>query len=537
MSSLKKKLRNGFTLLFLSVFAICGTLNAQSVKQQAIKYQNLLALVDAFYVDTVNVEKLTEDAIVKVLAELDPHSIYISKDEIKEMNEALQGSFSGIGIQFNLLRDTLMVVATIPGGPSEKVGLRAGDRIIEIDNENVAAIGMKNTDVHKRLRGDKGTIVNLKVKRKKEKELLEFVITRDKIPIHSLDAAYMINKQIGYMKLNRFALTTSDEFLEALTKLKAQKMKDLILDLRGNGGGFMTAAIEMVDQFMDAEKLIVYTKGLSTPRRENISTEKGIFKEGRVVILLDEGSASASEIVSGAVQDWDRGVIIGRRTFGKGLVQRQFPLSDGSMIRLTTAHYYTPTGRCIQKPYENGLEDYHLDILKRYKSGEMINADSIHFPDSLKYNTLVKKRTVYGGGGIMPDIFIPIDTTANYKYFNLLVRKNVIYPYVVNYMDKNLESLRKKYPKFEPFAKNFEVSDEMMAEIVALGEKEGIEKTEEDYNAVVDDIKLHVKALLARDLWESAEYYKIVNSKNEFVLKAIEVLKNPKLYDTELISE
>jgi len=537
MSSLKKKLRNGFALCLISVLAFTGAVNAQSVKQQAIKYQNLLALIDAFYVDTVNVEKLTEDAVIKVLAELDPHSIYISKDEIKEMNEPLQGSFSGIGVQFNILRDTLMVVATIPGGPSEKVGVRAGDRIIKIDNENVAAIGMKNSDVHKRLRGEKGTIVTIEVKRKKEKELLEFVITRDKIPIHSLDAAFMINKEIGYIKLNRFAATTADEFLKALVELKANNMQDLVLDLRGNGGGYMTAAIEIVDQFLDAEKLIVYTKGLTTPRRESISTEKGIFKDGNIVVLLDEGSASASEIVSGAVQDWDRGVIIGRRTFGKGLVQRQFPLSDGSMIRLTTAHYYTPTGRCIQKPYENGLQDYHLDIIKRYQSGEMISADSIQFADSLKYNTLVNKRVVYGGGGIMPDIFMPIDTTANFKYFNLLVRKNVIYPYVVNYMDKNLEKLKKKYPKFESFSEKFEVNDEMMAEIIALGEKEGIEKTEEEYNAVVDDIKLHVKALLARDLWESSEYYKIVNKENDFIKKAIEVLENRKLYDQELVSE
>ncbi|MGQ1909759.1 S41 family peptidase [Marinifilum sp. RC60d5] len=537
MSSLKKFLRNGMAICFFIVFGYSGMVNAQSVKHQAVKYQNLLALIDAFYVDTVNVEKLTEDAIVKVLAELDPHSIYISKDEIKEMNEPLQGSFSGIGVQFNILRDTLMVVATIPGGPSEKVGVRAGDRIIKIDNENVASIGMKNTDVHKRLRGEKGSIVSIEVKRKNEPELIEFIITRDKIPIHSLDAAYMLNKDVGYIKLNRFALTTADEFLKALLKLKADKMKDLVLDLRGNGGGFMTAAIEIVDQFMEADKLIVYTKGLTTPRRENISTEKGNFKEGDIVVLLDEGSASASEIVSGAVQDWDRGVIIGRRTFGKGLVQRQFPLSDGSMIRLTTAHYYTPTGRCIQKPYENGLEDYHLDIIKRYQSGEMISADSIQFADSLKYNTLMNKRVVYGGGGIMPDIFIPIDTTANYKYFNLLNRKNVIYPYVINYMDKNLDDLKKEYPEFEDFEKNFEVSDKMMSEIVALGEKEGIEKTEEEYNAVVDDIKLHVKALLARDLWDSSEYYKIVNKENDFMKKAIEVLKNKKLYNQELLAE
>jgi carboxyl-terminal processing protease len=517
--------------LFLSMLS-----QAQSFDPQAYKFTRMLNLIDNFYVDTVNKSDLVEDAIVAMLKELDPHSVYISEDEVKRMNEGLQGNFEGIGVQFNILNDTLMVVSPIPGGPSEKLGIRAGDRIVMIDGDTVAGVGLQNSTVIKLLRGDKGTMVQVQIVRQGEDELLEFDIIRDKIPIYSLDAAYMIDKEIGYIKLNRFALTTADEFLDALTKLKAEKMQDLILDLRGNGGGFMTAAIEMVDQFIDAEKLIVYTQGLTTAsRRENLSTEKGIFKDGRIVILLDEGSASASEIVSGAVQDWDRGVILGRRTFGKGLVQRQFPLSDGSMIRLTTAHYYTPTGRCIQKPYENGLEDYHLDILNRYKSGEMISADSIHFPDSLKYNTLIKKRIVYGGGGIMPDIFVPIDTTANYKYFNLLVRKNVIYPYVVSYMDKNLESLRKKYTKFETFEKGFEVGDDMMKEIVALGDKEGIEKTEEDYNAVVDDIKLHVKALLARDLWESAEYYKIVNKQNEFVNKAIEVLKKNGAYDKELL--
>ncbi|RUT79623.1 S41 family peptidase [Ancylomarina longa] len=534
MSSLRNFLRNVITLIVFTSLLCVGTAKAQSVKNQAIKYQNLLALIDAFYVDTVNVEHLTEDAIVKVLADLDPHSIYISKDEIKEMNEPLQGSFSGIGIQFNILRDTLMVVATIPGGPSEKVGLRAGDRIVKIGEENVAGTGLKNMGVRKRLRGEKGTVVTIYVKRKSEKELLEFIITRDNIPIHSLDAAYLLTKNIGYIKLNRFAATTSEEFLEALLKLKSQNMKNLVLDLRGNGGGYMQAAINIVDQFMDANQLIVYTKGLTTPRRENRSTEAGIFKNGKVVILLDEGSASASEIVSGAIQDWDRGIIIGRRSFGKGLVQRQFPLSDGSMIRLTTAHYYTPTGRCIQKPYNKGLEDYHMDILKRFKSGEMISADSIQFPDSLKYSTLINKRTVYGGGGIMPDIFIPIDTSLNYKYFNLLVRKNVIYPFVVNYMDENRDQLKKKYPKFEKFMKDFEVSDSMLSELVALGEKQGIEKNESDYLAVVDDLKLHIKALLARDLWDSSEYYKIVNKKNDFILKAISVLENPKLYDNGL---
>lgn len=523
-------------LLLIVITTITGNLDAQPVKNQSIKYQNLLALIETFYVDnSVDLEKLTEDAIVKVLADLDPHSIYISKDEVKKMNEPLQGSFSGIGIQFNVLRDTLMIVATIPGGPSEKAGLRAGDRIVEIDDENVAGIGMSSTDVQKKLRGEKGTRVKLAIKRKKEKKFLDFVIIRDKIPIHSLDAAYMFNHEIGYIKLNRFAMTTATEFLDALTELQEQNMKSLILDLRGNGGGFMGAAIAIVDQFLDANKLIVYTEGSSvSTRRESKSSYNGQFKNGKIVVLLDEGSASASEIVSGALQDWDRGIIVGRRSFGKGLVQRQFSLTDGSMIRLTTAHYHTPTGRCIQKPYENGLEDYHLDILNRYKSGEMLHADSIHFPDSLKYSTLTKNRTVYGGGGIMPDIFVPIDTNANYTYLNLLIRKNVIYPYVVNYMDKNLETLKKKYPDFDSFSKNFEVDEKMMKEIVAMGEEEDIEKTEEQYDAVVDDIKLHVKSLLARDMWSTTEYYKILNMKNEFVLKAIEVLQDSERYEKEL---
>lgn len=534
MSSYKKKLRNVVVICLFGLFAGISTLQAQTVKNQAIKYQNLLALIDAFYVDTVNIERLTEDAIVKVLEDLDPHSVYISRDEIQEMNEPLEGSFSGIGIQFNILRDTLMVVTTIPGGPSEKVGLRASDRIVKIDGENVAGVGLKNTGVQKKLRGEKGSIVSVLVKRKGEKELLEFVITRDKIPIHSLDAAYMLTDKVGYIKLNRFAATTSEEFLEALLKLKSQKMKDLVLDLRGNGGGYMQAAIDIVDQFFDKDRLIVYTQGLTNPRRENISTEAGIFKEGKIVILLDEGSASASEIVSGAVQDWDRGLIIGRRSFGKGLVQRQFPLSDGSMIRLTTAHYYTPTGRCIQKPYVEGLESYHLDILNRYKSGEMISADSIQFPDSLKYNTLVNKRIVYGGGGIMPDIFVPIDTTANFKYFNLLVRKNVIYPYVLNYMDTNRSQLIKKYSKFEDFEDDFKVTEDMLKELVALGEKEGIEKTDKDYLAVVNDLKLHIKALIARDLWDSSAFYKIINRNNDFIVKTLQVLEQPELYEKEL---
>jgi len=522
-----------FALLLLTALSF-SLVKAQEIRDQTIKYQNLIALVDAFYVDSVNLEKLTEDAIIKVLAELDPHSTYISKDEVKAMNEPLQGSFSGVGIQFNILRDTLMVVATIPGGPSEKAGLRASDRIIKIDNENVAGVGMKNTDVFKKLRGDKGTKVNLAIQRKGEKELLDFLIIRDDIPIYSLDASYMINKHVGYIKLNRFAAKTADEFLKALMELKEQKMKDLILDLRGNGGGYMTAAIKIVDQMFDKDQLIVYTNGLKSKRHDNISTEQGSFKEGKVIVLIDEGSASASEIVSGAIQDWDRGLIVGRRSFGKGLVQRQYPLSDGSMVRLTIAHYHTPTGRCIQKPYDNGVTDYRMDIINRYRSGEMINKDSIHLADSLKYKTLLKERVVFGGGGIMPDVFVPIDTTVNYKYFNLLARKNVLYPFVLTYMENNREDLKAKYPDFKTFNKGFHISDNMLKDLVSEGDEAGVEHTEEEYLAVKEHLRIHLKALLARDLWDGAEYYQIVNQNNEILNKALELLKNPKKYEEYL---
>ncbi|WP_229130297.1 S41 family peptidase [Ancylomarina sp. 16SWW S1-10-2] len=534
MRLLNSTMSKSVLTFLLFTFIGFSQIHAQELRDQTIKYQNLIALVDAFYVDSVSIEKLTEDAIIKVLAELDPHSVYISKDEVKAMNEPLQGSFSGVGIQFNILRDTLMVVATIPGGPSEKAGLRASDRIIKIDGESCAGVGMKNPDVFKKLRGDKGTKVNLEIQRKGESELLDFLIVRDDIPIYSLDASYMINKSVGYIKLNRFAAKTADEFIEALIKLKGQNMQDLILDLRGNGGGYMTAAIKIVDQLFNKDQLIVFTEGLKSMRHENVSTDRGIFKEGRLVVLIDEGSASASEIVSGAIQDWDRGLIVGRRSFGKGLVQRQFPLSDGSMIRLTTAHYHTPTGRFIQKPYDNGLLDYHMDIINRYKSGEMVSPDSIHFPDSLKYKTLLKQRIVYGGGGIMPDVFVPIDTTANYKYFNLLARKNVLYPFVLTYMDSHREKLKAKYPDFKSFNKNFHVTEEMLKELLAEGDKAGVEHTEKEYLAVKENLKVNIKATIARDLWDGSEFYQVSNQKNEILEKALEILDKPKEYEKYL---
>ncbi len=538
MNRLNKFFRKGAMVAFmLLLFSVVQAQHPQKVKKQAVKYQNLLALIDAFYVDTVNMEKITEDAIVKALADLDPHSVYISKKELKDMNEPLQGSFSGVGIQFNILRDTLMVVATIPGGPSEKVGVRAGDRIVKIDDGNVAGIGLKNSDVRKKLRGEKGSVVTVVIKRRNEKELLDFTIVRDKIPIHSLDAAYMLNKDVGYIKLNRFSATTTKEFNKAVVELKEKGMKKMVLDLRGNGGGYMSAAISVVDNLMDGGKLIVYTKGLAFPRRESKSTNSGLFKDGKVVVLIDEGSASASEIVTGAIQDWDRGVVIGTRSFGKGLVQRQFPLSDGTMVRLTTAHYYTPTGRCIQKAYDKGVKDYRLEVLKRYKSGEMISADSIKVVDSLKYNTLKNGRTVYGGGGIIPDVFMPLDTTKNYKYLNLLVRKNVVRPFIADYLDDNRESIRKQYPNFDSFNQHFMVTDKMMADLEKAGDKAGVKKNEKEYKTIEEELRTYIKAILASDLWSSKEYYQVSNKDNRYVKKALEILENPKEYDAKLQPE
>jgi carboxyl-terminal processing protease len=329
------------------------------------------------------------------------------------MNEPLDGSFEGVGVQFNIMNDTLMVVNPVVGGPSEKVGVRAGDRIIGIDDENVAGIGIKNSDVYKYLRGKKGTKVNLTVLRKGTKGELRFVVVRDKIPLHSVDAAYMATPKTAYIKISRFAQNTHDEFVEAIEKLSENNFENLILDLRGNGGGYLKAAIDIADEFIDKDKLLVYTQGLNSERREHVARKKGVFEKGNLVILIDEGSASASEIVSGAVQDWDRGLVVGRRSFGKGLVQRPFDFPDGSLIRLTIAEYYTPAGRCIQKDYEDGMDAYHNELGERYLHGELSNADSIHFDEALEYKTKVAGRTVYGGGGIMPDVFVAVDTSLS----------------------------------------------------------------------------------------------------------------------------
>lgn len=534
-----EKYRNpGVIFLLLILFTLPSSfLTAQeSVQQNQLKFGRLLRLVDSYYVDSANVEKLTEKAIVSVLSELDPHSVYMSKDEVDKMNEPLVGNFEGIGISFNIFKDTLLVLATISGGPSEKVGLLAGDRIVEVDKKNIAGTGLKNSDVFDLLRGEKGTVVELKVLRKHSPELLDFTIIRDKIPIFSLDASYMINKSTGLIKLNKFSATTTDEFVEAIKDLKKQNMQNLILDLRGNGGGYLKTAIEISEQFLNNNDLVVYTSGLNEPKREYNASSSGEFKKGNLVVLVDESSASASEIVAGAIQDWDRGIIIGRRTFGKGLVQKPYYLTDGSMVRLTTAHYYTPSGRCIQKPYDEGVAAYRKDYEKRMLSGEMFNADSIIFSDSLTYKTLLNGRSVHGGGGVMPDIFIPMDTSVHYSYINRLRRNNIIYNFTLDYIDKNRDEIKSKYPDFKDFETKYETSDKMISEIVENGVKDGIEKNEESLAFGLSDLKKEIKAIVARDLYARDDFYKIYFSDDEAVIEALKVLENQKNYNNLLVS-
>ncbi|HOP03364.1 MAG TPA: S41 family peptidase [Tenuifilaceae bacterium] len=521
----KTAAKASFILLFVVVTATVA--NAQLNSNLSIyKIVRFLQYVSADYVDTVNVDNLVDEAIIDLLGNLDPHSVYISKEDVKAMNEPLEGNFEGIGIEFNIMNDTLMVVNPIPGGPSERVGIFAGDRILEIDQKNVAGIGLKNSDVFKLLRGDKGTKVYITVQRKGISNTMDFEITRDKIPIFSLDAAYMIDSKIGYIKLNRFALTTEEEFLNAIDSLKKQNMKDLILDLRGNGGGYLNAAVSLSDHFLESDKIIVYTEGRTSPRNDFMSTSNGVFEKGKLVVLIDEGSASASEILAGAIQDWDRGIVVGRRSFGKGLVQNQMPLPDGSMIRLTVARYHTPTGRVIQKPYENGdAKDYYRDFTNRMENGELFNADSINFPDSLKYYTLNKGKLVYGGGGIMPDFFVPFDTTFYSEYYGLLVRRDVLNQFVHKYVDTNRKKLLKSYQNFNQYFSNFVVDDKMVNDIVAFGEEKKVTLDEEGLNTSREEIKKQIKALIARNIFTNGEYYQVVNTDNEAILKAIEVIK------------
>ena len=475
------------------------------------------------YVDETDADKLVESAIMGMLEELDPHSTYSNAEEVKKMNEPLQGNFDGIGIQFNIAEDTLFVIQPVSGGPSEKVGIRAGDRIIMVNDTLIAGVKMTTDDITRRLKGPKGTKVDVKVVRRGVDEPLSFTIKRDKIPVYSLDASYMITPKIGYIKINRFGATTYEEFMDSLASLKGQGLQDLILDLQGNGGGYLNAAIDIANEFLGAGELIVYTEGRRNPRHEFFAKGNGKHQSGRLVVLVNEYSASASEIVAGAVQDWDRGMVVGRRTFGKGLVQRPIDLPDGSMIRLTVARYYTPAGRCIQKPYES-IEQYNADLIERYNRGEMMSADSIHFPDSLKCSTLKKGRTVYGGGGIMPDYFVPVDTTLFTKYHSQLSNKGVLLKVHFQWIDAYREEWMKKYGDYAVFCKEFELDDAMMQQLIAEGKKEGVTFDEEQYQKSESLIKLQLKALIARDLWDMNEYYHTINVVDESVNKALELL-------------
>ena len=521
-----------FFVAIVCLVAMAAT--AQSKAQMnAQKLGTTLYLIENFYVDTANLDKVTEDAIIAALKELDPHSAYISKKDVEKTNEPLVGSFEGIGVTYQLIRDTITVISPTAGGPSEKVGIMTGDQIIKIDGEDAFGKKIDNDYVQKRLRGKKGTKVTVSVKRDSDPELIDFEITRDKIPLNSINAAYMLDNHVGYIKLDRFAQESNQEFMEAFAKLQAQGMESLIFDLRGNTGGYLNTAIELVDQFLTENKLIVFTEGIHSPRQEWRSKKNGLYTAGKLVVLIDEGSASASEILSGAIQDHDRGVVIGRRSFGKGLVQRPFNLPDGAVIRLTTSRYHTPSGRCIQRPYENGVEDYAKEMEKRLKNGEYYHADSIHFPDSLKYKT-DGGRTVYGGGGIMPDIFIPVDTAYNSKLYTNLVRKGALNRFTTDYALKHRDAIKAQYGDFEHYNKDFVVDQDIINGLKKAAEDAKVEWNDEQFKHSEKFILLQMKALIARNVWETQQYYQVMASTDPGVQKALEVLGNDKEYNSIL---
>ena len=478
------------------------------------------------YVDSVDEKKLAEDAIRGMLDKLDPHSSYLTPKEVKDLNEPLSGNFEGIGVQFNMIEDTLLVIQPVTNGPSEKVGIIAGDRIVSVNDTAIAGVKMPKEEIMKRLRGPKGTTVHLGVIRQGIKDLLKFTVVRDKIPVKSVDAAYIIRPGIGYIRVGSFGATTHQEFLESIDKLQAQGMEHLILDLQENGGGYLKAAVDIANEFLEAGDLIVYTEGRRVPRTEYTANGDGVFRQGKVVVLVDSYSASAAEIVTGAVQDQDRGLVVGRRTFGKGLVQRPIDLPDGSMIRLTIAHYFTPSGRCIQKPYTKGdNKDYAMDMVNRLKSGELTNADSIHFADSLKYETLREHRTVYGGGGIMPDYYVPLDTTIYTKFHRELAAKSIVIQHNLRYVDNHRKELQGRWTDFADYKANYQVPQSVIDAIIAEGEKQGIKPRDEaELAKTIPYLSLQLKALIARDLWDMSEYFSVFNEQNAMVNKALEIL-------------
>ena len=484
--------------------------------------------ISNLYVDNVDEGKLVEDAIRGMLEKLDPHSSYSTPKEVKALNEPLSGSFEGIGVQFNMVEDTLLVIQPVTGGPSEKVGIVAGDRIVSVNDTAIAGVKMSKEDNMRRLRGPKGTKVMLGIVRRGIKDTLSFKVVRDKIPVKSIDAVYMIRPEVGYVRIGNFGATTHDEFCEALEKLTKQGMRNLILDLQGNGGGYLQAAVNIANEFLQKGDLIVYTEGRRMQRAEYKAKGNGKFLDGKIVVLIDEYSASAAEIVTGAIQDQDRGKVVGRRSFGKGLVQRPIDLPDGSMIRLTVSHYYTPAGRCIQKPYTKGdSKDYAMDVMNRLKHGELMSADSIHFADSLKCYTLREHRPVYGGGGIMPDYFVPLDTLAYTKFHRELSAKSYIINANLKYVDANRKALRKRWTSFEEFRRDFVFPKEEIDKMIADAANDKIvPKDNAELEKTLPKLSMQLKALVARDLWDMSEYFAIINEESEIVRKAVEIIGN-----------
>lgn len=522
---------------YLTIVACFATLTLQAQLQFNLgkgsplqKMQVAEMAIKNLYVDSVNENKLVEDAIKGMLEQLDPHSSYSSAKETKAMNESLQGSFEGIGVQFNIVKDTLLIIQTIVNGPSEKVGIMAGDRIVSVNDSAISGVKMSREDIVRRLRGPKGTLVKVGVVRPGIKDVLIFRIKRDKIPIETVDAYYLIRPGVAYIRIGSFGATTYEEFMQALMKLQVKGATDLILDLQDNGGGYLQAAVSIVNEFLQRNDLIVYTQGRNTSRQEFRAHGNGGMLTGKVFVLINEYSASAAEIVTGAIQDQDRGIVVGRRSFGKGLVQRPIEFADGSMMRLTIAHYYTPSGRCIQKPYVKGDNaNYEKDLDNRFKKGEFYSADSIHLNDSLKYQTLRRKRTVYGGGGIMPDYFVPLDSTQFTHYHRQLAAKSIIINANIQYVDKHRKELKKKYPTFAEFNKKYQVPQTLINEIVAEGEKQMIKaKNQTELNNTIASIKTQLKALVARDLWHMSEYFQVMNESNHVVQKALVLLGKDK---------
>lgn len=522
-----------YILLLLTSFIFGIQLFAQKPEnaqtKQTISAGNrideLLFNINRLYVDDVKENQLIDAAIVGMLEKLDPHSTYIPKDDVDDANQRIEGNFVGIGIRFQIMKDTLMVVETIPGGPSEKIGLKAGDKIIAVDGKSIAGVGLKNSQVREKLMGELGSKVAIDVKRKNQNKVLNFAITRDKIPVNSVDCAYMVAPGVGYIKLNTFARTSHSELLNGFNQLKSAGMESLILDLQGNGGGLLQAAQIIADEFLSENKLIVYSEGRVQPRQDLTARFPGNWETGKLVVLIDENSASASEILAGAIQDWDRGILVGRRTFGKGLVQRPIDLSDGSQVRLTIARFFTPTGRFIQKPYTD-LDAYENDKINRLKNGELMHLDSIKFPDSLKYKTRITGRTVYGGGGIMPDFFVPLDTTYITDFYRDVAGTGAFNSFSLSFVDASRERLANQYKTMADFKAGFVIDKKLMDDFLNYAYKENnkIVFNDAEFKKSKAVMELRLKATIAQDLFGLEAFYFIFNDSNDMLQKALSIL-------------